>query len=156
MSFCGGPLHYANYERKPRGGPPDLSEAYSIRFSLCCGWPGCRRRVLPPSVLFWGRRVYWAAVVLVVTALRQGRTRGYTVRRLQALFGLTRPTLSRWISYFRQQFSHSRCWQRLTGRLMPPVAAHQLPGALIERFVRARGEHEAALVACLRALAPGP
>jgi hypothetical protein len=95
-------------------------------------------------------------VVLVVTALRQGRARGYTVRRLQALFGLTRPTLSRWISYFRQQFLHSRCWQRLTGRLMPPVAAHQLPGALIERFVRARGEHEAALVACLRALASGP
>jgi hypothetical protein len=156
VPFCGGPLHYACYERKPRGGPPDLPEAYSVRFSLCCGRPGCRRRVLPASVLFWGRRVYWAPVLLVVTALRQGRDRGYTVRRLQALFGLTRPTLARWIGYFRQQFPHSLSFRRLSGRLMPPVAIQKLPGTLMERFVRARGEHEAALVACLQALAPGP
>ena len=43
-----------------------------MRLSFCCGREGCRRRVLPPSVLFWGRRVYWAAVVLVVTAPCQG------------------------------------------------------------------------------------
>ena len=156
MPFCGGPLHYACYERKPRGGPPDLPEAYAVRFSLCCGHPGCRRRVLPPSVLFWGRRVYWAAVFLVVSALRQGRTRGYTVRRLHVLFGLTRPTLARWIRYFREQFPHSRCFQSIGGRLMPPVAVKRLPGSLIERFQKARDAHEAALLACLKTLALGP
>jgi hypothetical protein len=112
--------------------------------------------VLPPSVLFWGRRVYWAAVFLVVSALRQGRTRGYTVRRLHVLFGLTRPTLARWIRYFREQFPHSRCFQSIRGRLMPPVAVKRLPGSLIERFQKARGVHEAALLACLKTLALGP
>jgi len=127
-----------------------------VRFSLCCGKPGCRRRVLPPSVLFWGRRVYFAAVLWVVPALRQGRIRGYTARRLQALFGLTRPTLARWCRYFREEFPQSRCFQRFGGRLMPPVAMKKLPGGLIERFITARGEHEAALVACLKALSPAP
>jgi hypothetical protein len=50
--------------------------------SLCCGAQGCRRRVLPPSVLFLDRRVYFAPVMLVITALRQGRDRGYTVEKL--------------------------------------------------------------------------
>jgi hypothetical protein len=156
VPFCGGPLHYACYERKPRGGPPDLPAAYAVRFSLCCGQPGCRRRVLPPSVLFWGRRVYWAAVFLVVSALRQGRTRGYTVRRLQVLFGLTRPTLARWIRYFREQFPHSRGFQSIRGRLLPQVAVKRLPGSLIERFQKARGAYDLALLACLKALALGP
>lgn len=156
MPFCGGPLHYACYERKPRGGPADIPEAYAVRFSLCCGRPGCRRRVLPASVLFWGRRVYWAPVLLVVSALRQGRAKGYTLRRLRALFGITRPTLARWISYFREQFPQSQGFRRLCGRLMPPVAIHKLPAALMQRFVRASGEHEAGLVACLQRLALGP
>jgi hypothetical protein len=86
-----------------------MAEAYGIRLSLCCGRIGCRRRVLPPSVLFWGRRVYWAAVFLVVVALRQGRTRGYTVERLKALFGVTRPTLARWMRYFQQVFPTVGC-----------------------------------------------
>lgn len=58
--FAGGPLHYANYPRKPRGGHPDLPEAFQVRFSLCCSRPECRRRVLPPSVRFYERKVYWA------------------------------------------------------------------------------------------------
>lgn len=152
MPYCGGPLHYATYLRKPRGGPSDLDEAYAIRLSLCCGWEGCRRRVLPPSVLFWGRRVYWAAVLLVVTALRQGRDKGYTVERLKALFGVTRPTLTRWLSYFRQIFPCSQSWRRLSGRLMPPVNERELPRSLIERFVKTRGDPELGLTACLQAL----
>jgi hypothetical protein len=156
MPHCGGPLHRANYQRKPRGGPPDLDEAYSVRLSLCCGRAGCRRRVLPPSVLFWGRRVYWGAVVLVVTALRQERAHGATVKRLKELFGVTRPTLARWRSYFLDLFVQSPCWRRLSGRLMPPVDHHRLPGSLIDRFLKARGDPESALSACLQALALGP
>lgn len=108
--------------------------------------------MLPPSVLFWGRRVYWANVLLVVTALRQGRSCGYTVERLKALFGVTRPTLARWLSYFRDIFPGSQSWRRLSGRLMPPVVEHELPRALIERFVQARGDPELGLTACLQSL----
>ncbi|MBI5441833.1 MAG: helix-turn-helix domain-containing protein [Deltaproteobacteria bacterium] len=156
MPYCGGPLHRAGYERKPRGGPPDLPEIYSVRLSLCCGREGCRRRTLPPSVLFWGRRVYWAAVVLVLTALRQGRTEGATVRRLQELCGVTRPTLARWLRYFRDAFPQTRAWRALSGRLWPPVSSRALP-EVIERFVvQARDGPEAGLVACLFALSTPP
>lgn len=129
-----------------------MAEAYGIRLSLCCGRIGCRRRVLPPSVLFWGRRVYWAAVFLVVVALRQGRTRGYTVERLKALFGVTRPTLARWMRYFQQVFPHSRMWRRLSGRVLPPIPEGQLPASLIARFIQARGDPFGGLTACLQAL----
>jgi hypothetical protein len=108
--------------------------------------------VLPPSVLFWGRRVYWAAVLLVVTALRQGRDRGYTAEKIEALFGVTRPTLTRWLCYFRQIFPCSQSWLRLSGRLMPPVAEQSLPRDLLERFVQTRGDPEGGLTACLQSL----
>jgi hypothetical protein len=111
--------------------------------------------VLPPSVLFWGRRVYWASVLLVVTALRQGRDQGYTVEKLKALCGVTRPTLTRWLSYFRQIFPCSQSWRRLSGRLMPPVSEDELPGGIIERFVQAWGDPERGLMDCLRAIALG-
>jgi hypothetical protein len=64
---CGGPLHRGNYLRKPRGGRIAADQVEAIRFSLCCGQRGCRRRALPPSVRFLGRRVYWEAVVLLAS-----------------------------------------------------------------------------------------
>ena len=124
-------MHRADYLRKPRGGPPELDEAICIRISLCCGREGCRRRVLPPSVLFWGRRVYFAAVILVVTALRQQRPHAYTLARLQAMVGVTRPTMIRWLHYFQKLFPQSDNWRRLSPHLMPPVDPQQLPAKLI-------------------------
>jgi hypothetical protein len=136
--------------RKPRGGPADLPNAYAVRLSWCCGRDGCRRRALPPSVLFWGRRVYWGAVVLVVTALRQGRVAGLTAQRVQTLFGVTRLTLARWRAYFRDCFPQTPTWHHLRGR----VVLTGYPGAigdLLVAFVRARGDPELGLVACLAA-----
>jgi hypothetical protein len=152
---CGGPLYSAPYQRKPRGGPPDLDESFSQRLSLCCGAEGCRRRLLPPSVLFLGRRVYWGAVILVVVALRQGRDRGYTVEKLKRLFEVTRPTLRRWIRYFREIFPETPKWKLLSGRLLPPVSGEELPGSLLARFIQPGGDVLSGLVSCLRALASG-
>jgi len=157
VPYCGGPLHYATYMRKPRGGPPGLDEACLERMSLCCGAHGCRCRVLPPSVLFWGRRVYFAPAMLVITALRQGRDRGYTVEKLRNLFGATRTTLKRWARYFREVFPYNPSWKWLSGRLMPPVEAAQLPRSLIERFIHIRdGDPERGLISCLGAIVLGP
>jgi hypothetical protein len=103
-------------------------------------------------VLFWGRRVYWGAVVLVVTALRQGRVAGITAHRLQVLFGVTRPTLIRWLAYFRGVFPQTQTWRRLAGRLGLPGHPDGGVGDLLGRFVRARGDPEQGLVACLGAL----
>jgi hypothetical protein len=111
--------------------------------------------VLPPSVLFWGRRVYWAAVVLVLTALRDGRGDGITVARLQARFGVTRLTLGRWRRYFRDAFPQTPRWRTLVGRLWPPVPRDGLVAELLGRFVRARGDPAAGLVACLGVCAGG-
>jgi len=102
-------------------------------------------------VLFWGRRVYWAATFLVVSALRQGRAEGFSARRLRELFGISRPTLCRWLQYFRDVFPQTSRWLRISGRLWPPVGS----GALTEwigRFVQARDGPEQGLVACLEAL----
>lgn len=154
--FCGGPLHRATFMRKPRGGPSDLDEAFSVRLGLCCA--RCRRRTLPPSVLFWGRKVYWGVVILVLTTLHQQRTRGYSARRIQRLFGVARPTLVRWAAYFREVFAHTRRWRAFRARL--PGAggpqAKELPAALVGWFVRSRDGPDEALVGCLRALVPGP
>lgn len=106
-------------------------------------------------MLFWGRRVYWGAVMLVISALRQGRTEGYTARRLQDLVGVTRPTLARWLRYFREIFPQSRAWRLVRARLWPPVSPGA-PAEMIQRFVQARGDPEAALVACLKALCTEP
>ncbi len=123
MPYCAGPLHRSAYGRKPRGGPADLPDECAVRLSFCCGREGCRRRVLPAAVRFWGRRVYWGAVVLVVTALRQGRTEGFTAQRVQTLFGATRPPLARWLRYFHACFPQTALWRQRVGRLWPPVPA---------------------------------
>ena len=152
MPYCAGPLHRGAYVRKPRGGPADLPEAVAVRLSLCCGREGCRRRVLPPSVLFWGRRVYWAAVVLVLTALREGRVEGITADHLRARFGVTRRTLTRWRRYFREHFPQTVTWRQLVSRFWPPVPATAVVADVLGRFIRARGDPEQGLVACLVAL----
>ncbi len=121
---------------------------------LCCGRPGCRRRVLPPSVRFWDRRVYWAPVLLLVSALRQGQKPVITLERLKALCGVCRLTVKRWEHYFRELFAESIRYRRLSGRLFPPIDPEQLPRALLSRF--APDGSEAALANCLRVLALGP
>jgi hypothetical protein len=67
---CGGPLYRGDHPRKPRGGLVAIAgEAFGRRFNLCCGREGCRRRAMPPSVRFLGRRVYLGAVVIVASAV---------------------------------------------------------------------------------------
>jgi len=127
-----------------------------VRFSLCCGREGCRRRVLPPSVRFWGRRVYWAPVILLVTALRQGHNPAVTLERLKGLCGVWRSTVKRWQRYFQNIFPHSDAYRRLRGRFLRGGAPNPLPGALIWRFYRVYHKPETALANCLRALASGP
>jgi hypothetical protein len=152
--YCGGPLNQANYPRKPRGGPDDIPEDCLLRLSLCCGREGCRRRSLPPSTRFMGRRVYWGCVILIVMTLRQNRPNGVSARKLERLFGVTRKTLMRWASYFRDVFPSSAQWQRLRGRVSPSVRDGELPGALVRFFLLNSESPEGGLIACVRFLAP--
>jgi hypothetical protein len=132
---CGGRLHRANYPRKPRGSGVELPEAYGYRFSFCCAREGCRKRVTPPSVRFLGRRVYLAAVVVLVSAMRQGPT-PRRVRELSERFGADRRTIARWQVYWREHFPQTPFWKVARGRLRPTAAVVLLPRALLKMFLR--------------------
>lgn len=153
--YCHGALYYASYYRKPRGGLEDIPQEYTLRFSLCCGREGCRRRVLPPSCLFMGRKVYWRAVILVVVTLRQGKPQRRSINKLQEMFSIPRKTIVRWIHYFRTAFPASSQWQRLRGLLSARVGNENLPGELLEYFLRYCSDVARGLVRCLRFLASG-
>jgi len=109
--------------------------------------------VLPPSALFLGRKVYFAAVILISVAARQRRLVGATADALNELFGMSRATLKRWISFFRHDFPVSPLWKVLRGRITAGVRDDRLPDDLLAEFDRLHGPGEAALGACLTALA---
>ena len=104
---CGGRLHCANYPRAPRGGPDHLPEEYRCRFSFCCDRDGCRRRMTPPSVRFLGRKVYLGAMVILISAMRQGPT-PRRVRELSTLFGADGATIARWQAFCATTFRRPR------------------------------------------------
>ena len=151
--YCGGPLNQANYPRKPRGEPDDIPEDCLLRLSLCCGRERCRRRSLPPSTRFMGRRVYWGCVILVTMTLRQNRPDGVSANKLKRLFGVTRKTLKRWTAYFKDEFPSSAQWQRLRGGVSSSVRDSELPGALVRFFLLNSESEEKGLIACLYSLA---
>lgn len=133
--FCGAPLHTANYLRKPRGGPGNIPEAFSIRHSLCCSAENCRRRVLPPSLRFWDRKVYWSIVILVTVVLRQQRTEGYSAGKIQKLVGISRHTLKRWIHYFTKIFPMSDKGKQICGLAGAVLNTGSIPSTLILFFI---------------------
>ena len=145
---CEGRMDSAVYPRKPRGAPPAVmaDPEQTMRMSLCCDV--CRNRVLPPSVRFLGRRLYFAPCVLLISALR-GKL---TVRRLEGLrerFGVDRRTVRRWQYWWRELFPATAFWRVQRGLVLPPADEAALPGSLLERFVGADS-----LVAALRFLSP--
>ena len=131
---CGGHLHSAKYPRKPAGSSDNLPKEYRQRFSFCCERDGCRKRVTPPSVLFLGRKVYLAAIVVLVSAMRQGPT-PRRVRELSELFGADRRTIARWQVFWRESFAQSPFWKVARARLVPVVQIAALPLSLLEAFL---------------------
>lgn len=129
---CGGPLHQGNYERKPRGGHiAGAGEAFRLRHSLCCGREGCRKRALPPSLRFLGRRVYLEAVVLLASSLALALE---TLRMASEVTGVPRRTLRRWHGWWTGTFPSSAVWTQLRARFVPPPPTEsELPRSLLER-----------------------
>ncbi len=145
---CGGVLHGAHYERKPRGGPAGLAQETAVRFSYCCATEGCRRRTLPASVRFVGRKVYFAVVVLLVPVLRDDLS-ARRVERLSRMFPVSVRTLLRWRRFWRETFVASRTWQAARGCFAIPVRTDRLPDSLLEAFCGI-ADLERQLVAVLR------
>ncbi|HET9622733.1 MAG TPA: hypothetical protein VFP84_15275 [Kofleriaceae bacterium] len=129
---CGGPLHQGNYARKPRGGYiATAGEAFTLRHSLCCGREGCRKRALPPSLRFLGRRVYLEGVVLLASVLAMALE---TLRMAREVTGVPTRTLRRWHSWWTEAFPNSAVWTELRARFVPPPPdVSELPRSLLER-----------------------
>jgi hypothetical protein len=123
---CGGRLHRADYPRKPRGGPTGLGPEYNTRRSFCCASEDCRKRTTPQSVRFLGRRVYLAAVFVLVSVMRHGITLARW-GRLVAHLGISLRTLSRWRDWWLRTFPVTTVWARVRGRIVPPPDADTLP-----------------------------
>lgn len=148
--WCGGVLDSATFPRKPRA-ITELPAGYDRRFSFCCRSEGCRRRRTPPSVRFLGRKVYVAAVVLLVTAMQHGAS-ARRVSDLWALFRVSQRTLRRWRSWWREVFASRISWKVESARFgSPAVTVETLPLSLLERF---DGDPPTRTVGALRFIAP--
>jgi len=149
---CGGPLRYSNYKRKPRGCLEELDDKVCLRLSLCCGREGCRRRTIPPSCRFHGRKVYFAAIVLVVVAMRQRRRGSASAAKLRAAFGVSWETVRRWMTYFDEVFPSSSGWKGIRGSVHVSVRDNDLPAGLLEVMVEQSSSRIEGLKRCLKLL----
>ena len=143
---CGGRLHRADFPRKVRGLAVDGSSAFASRFGLCCGW--CRKRVLPPTVRFFGRSSYAfvAALVAVATTLAGGIALG------ARLVGAAWATIARWMRFLQCDLARRGEWQVARGRLPAVLQLEQLPLSLVEVFGAV--DSEDAWLSTLRWLSP--
>ena len=153
--YCGGPLYFSNYMRKPRGEPEGVPEEFFIQFSLCCGNEGCRKRLMPPSCRFLGRKVYWFAVILCVLTDWQNTNQKITVSDWSIRTGICRNTLNRWLAFFQDTFPASRTWRKIRGQISAGVSNSRLPSSFINFFRTVKSNAEDALVSSLIILSGG-
>ncbi|MEJ7729173.1 MAG: hypothetical protein WKG00_36545 [Polyangiaceae bacterium] len=146
---CGGPLHRSDYDRKPRGGQMAAgAELFVRRFSLCCGREGCRRRAMPPSLRFLGRRVYVGAAVLFASMLTSALT---SARACQRATGISARTTRRWARWWREGFVATAVFAQLAAQLIG-LDRRRLPACLLEAVAAAPAD--AAVRTVLSWLAP--
>ena len=147
--YCAGRLHGGGYQRKPRGAPADLPPEYERRESFCCSV--CRKRVLPPSLRFFGRRVYLGPVFVVVSAMIHGISEKRAAA-LRELVGVSIRTLARWRTWWRKSFPGTAFWKAARARFAAPPDHQRLPASLLERFDQS--EEGRGLFAALKFLLP--
>ena len=93
-----------------KSAPVELPKPQRLRPNFCCDRDGCRKRTTPPSVRFLGRKVYLGAIVILISAMRQGPS-PRRVRELSARFGVGRQTIARWQVFWREHFQQSPFWK---------------------------------------------
>jgi hypothetical protein len=132
---CGGHLHCADYPRKPRGARPQLPELQCFRLSFCCDRDDCRKRTTPPSARFLGRKVYLGAIVVLISAMRQGPN-PRRLRDLSERFGADETTIARWQTFWREHFPQTLFWKVARARFITLGKIASLPYSLVDAFLR--------------------
>ena len=108
-----------------------------MRYSLCCGREGCRKRALPPSLRFLGRRVYLEAAVLIASVHAMLVT---AMRRAQDITGVPVRTLRRWRWWWTEEFPKLDDWMVMRALFVPPPPEETaLPKSLLERLAMSLG-----------------
>lgn len=139
-SHCGGPVHRADYPRKPRGCPnsADLPAGFETRFALCCGQQGCRKRAHVPQIRFLDRKVYGLLSILLTVAARTASPpRKQTSAAMCRALGCSRRTIERWLSFWRDRFPSS--WRGTALRAKYAFGARPVALALVEHFAAWEG-----------------
>src|SRR5271167_3158505 len=131
---CGGHLHSADYLRNPRGISTRLLDFMRIRLSFCCDRDGCRKRTTPPSVRFLGRKVYLGAIVILISAMRQGPS-PRRVRELAERFGANERTIARWQTFWREHFPQTPFWKIARAGFVTLGEIVSLPYSLVDTFL---------------------
>jgi hypothetical protein len=92
-------------------------------------------------VRFLGPKVYLGAVVLLISAMRQGPS-PRRIRELSQLFGADRRTIARWQVFWQKHFPQTPFWKRARALLAPVVDVATVPLALLTAFLGRRADDE--------------
>jgi hypothetical protein len=92
-------------------------------------------------VRFLGRKVYLGAVVILVSAMRQGPS-PRRVRELTKLLGVSRETIYRWREFWNEHFPQTTFWKLARARLVPVFEITAFPRSLWEVFVRSEDDRD--------------
>lgn len=116
---CGGKLDVSNYKRKIRGIAPEYVGDLELRLSLCCRNEGCRKRVQPASVIFFGRRCWPACFFIVASVLAGGSPKASKdfLKKTQ----LAPRQLRRWRKWWNEEFVRSPQFREVQGYFPAPT-----------------------------------
>lgn len=111
---CGEKLNHSNYPRSPFGVATLFRSYYQTRESLCC--IRCRKRTMPPSVRFFGRRWYCSAFLLLLSALIGKRCKK-RMERIHHHLGnvISQRTWKRWRRWWNIYFPSTSFWKKMKG-----------------------------------------
>jgi hypothetical protein len=120
--LCKAKLDTSNYKRKLRG--HDVTE--EVRYSLCCRREGCRKRVITPSLRFFGRKVYSAWVFILALDY---------IKELGLYGEISFQTLSRWRNFWRDRLSEKNPFMlKARSFFSPGQPGCDRPGGLLSAF----------------------
>lgn len=128
---CDGPLHRSDYDRKPPGAlVAPAGEAFARRFSLCCGRERCRKRAMPPSVRFLGRRVHLGAVVILASIVALALRAAAKIWRRT---GVPARTTRRWLGWWQGPFLRTGMFVSICTRLIG-IDVGRVPASIVDRL----------------------
>ncbi|MFM9886125.1 MAG: hypothetical protein ACKVQT_24120, partial [Burkholderiales bacterium] len=71
--------------------------------------------------------------------------------RLCATLVVPMRTVKRWCAWWQEAFVHTRVWQELGARFLPPIGAGTIPAAILDRMT---GTPVSRLISLLQLLSP--